>query len=81
MYQPVRNSGGETMNNQREEIFRKLRTTVSEFGQEKVTPAIIVGPYYLDSPISGHQYLMCPTIAEDTLANVDWKIARFFEDA
>ena len=65
----------------REEICRKLRDTVREVGQGKVTPAVILGPWSLDSPISGHQYLVCSTLGEATLAGVDWKVARVFEEA
>jgi hypothetical protein len=67
--------------NMREEICRKLRATVSDRGQKMVTPAIILGPWDLESPIGGHQYLVCQTLGEATLANVDFKTARCFEDA
>jgi hypothetical protein len=67
--------------NTREEICRKLRETVREVGQSRVTPAVILGPWDLDSPIGGHQYLVCPTLGEATLANIDWKVARVFEEA
>jgi len=68
--------------NERYDIFRKLRETVKEQGQEKVTPAIILGPWEdIESPISGHQYIFCPTISGAILGNVDWRTARIFEDA
>ena len=67
--------------NMREEICRKLRIVVSERGQKTVTPAIILGPWDLVSPVGGHQYFICPTLGEVTLANVDFKTARCFEDA
>lgn len=66
---------------ERDLIFRKLRETVKECGQDKVTPAIILGPWEdMESPISGHQYIYCPTLGEAILGNVDWKTARTFED-
>ena len=67
--------------NMREEICRKLRETVREVGQGRVTPAVILGPWDLNSPIDGQMYLVCPTLGEATLANVDWKTARVFEEA
>jgi hypothetical protein len=67
--------------NMREEICRKLRETVQEVGQDRITPAIILGPWDLNSPVGGHQYLVAPTLGEATLANTDWKTARVFEEA
>ena len=69
------------METMREEICRKLRATVAERGQKAVTPAVIIGPWDLESPVGGHRYLICLTLAEATLANVDFKTTRFFEDA
>lgn len=65
----------------REDLFRKLRKTATEFGQDRLNDAVIIGPDEFVSPISGHQYLTCPTLGQVTLGNVDWKVARFFEDA
>jgi len=69
------------MNELREDICRKLRKTVLERGQKAVTPAIIIGPYDIDSPIGGHTYILCPTLGDVRIGNVDFKTARFFEDA
>ena len=69
------------MNAYKEEVCRKLRETVREFGQAKVTPGILVGPYYFDdNQIGGHQHIQCTTLSNIKLANVGFKIARFFED-
>ena len=69
------------METYREEICRKLRETAKECGQNKVNDAVIVGGYNLVSPVGGHQYIMCPTLGSFKLANVDWKVARVFENA
>lgn len=69
------------MESYREEICRKLRETVHELGQSKVNGAVIVGGYNLVSPIGGHQYIICPTLGAFKLGNVDYKTARFFENA
>jgi len=68
------------MKEEKEEIYRKLRKTVMEFGQTAVTPAIIIGPSDLGEQLSGHQYFIAPTIGSVTLINISFKIARFFED-
>jgi hypothetical protein len=64
----------------RKNICRKLRLTALEFGQNSLANATIIGPDDLESPISGINYIMCPTIVEVTLGGVDFKVARFFED-
>jgi hypothetical protein len=68
------------MDDIREKVLYKLRQTAIECGQKAITPAIIVGPFDLESPISGHQYIRCATLGDVTLGNVDWKTARYFED-
>jgi len=64
-----------------EKICKMLRNTVREFGQRKVTGAIIIGPWDLGDCVGGHRYIMAPTIGTATLAYVSWEICRFFEDA
>ncbi len=68
------------MNEATEEICRKLRNTVKEFGQDRVNGAVIMGPDDLGEQISGHQYVVTKSKCEVILGNVDFKVARFFED-
>jgi hypothetical protein len=64
----------------KEDICRRLRETVKEFGQKEVTGAIIIGNLDISSCVGGHKYLIAKTISNHTLANVKFKVARFFED-
>ena len=67
------------------EIARKLRATVREFGQNNLDGAVIVWNFnsinLYPEQIGGHKFIYCPTISVATLGNVDYKVARFFEDA
>lgn len=62
-----------------EDICRKLRETATEFGSEDLEGAVIIGHYDVES-ISNLRYITAPTVASETLGNVDFKVARFFED-
>ena len=64
----------------KEEICRKLRETVKEFGQREVAGAVIIGSDDILSFVGGHTYLIAKTISITTLGNVEYKVARFFED-
>ena len=62
------------------EIARKLRGAAVEFGQLDTSNIVIVGPDDLPATVCGHQYVRVQTIAETTLGNAPYKLARFFED-
>jgi hypothetical protein len=64
-----------------ENVCRKLRLTVQEYGQKEVDGAVIIGSEYDGDQISGHKYINFPTIADVKLGNVKYSVARFFEDA
>ena len=73
------------MNEYIEDVCRKLRLTVSEYGQKTIDGAVIVDSIKLDGDmkdwqIGGHKYLFCPTMAGPFLGNVPYNVARFFED-
>ncbi|HHC18930.1 MAG TPA: hypothetical protein ENK81_00805 [Euryarchaeota archaeon] len=60
-------------------LCKKLRETVKEFGQESIDDASIIGCRDLLN-VSDVPYIYAPTISEDTLAGVQFDVARFFED-
>jgi len=65
-----------------EAICRKLRLTAKEYEQRVIENAVIVGWEEVPSAgISGHTYVHCPAVSWPTLGNVDFEVARFFEDA
>ena len=61
---------------------RKLRATISEFGQKTIDGAVIIGGYEFPGrdQIGGLEYIYSPTKCGLTLAKVEYKVARFFED-
>ena len=61
-------------------IAKKLRGAVAEFGQSAIDNAVIIGPDDLPETVCGHQYVRVATIAETTLGNVPYRVARWFED-
>ena len=68
------------MNHNVEEVCRKLRETVKEFGQAAIDNTIIVGSDdTIGDSISGHKYVYAPTVGDFKLASTTYKIARFFE--
>jgi|WetSurMetagenome_2_1015567.scaffolds.fasta_scaffold45402_2 hypothetical protein len=69
------------MNDYVEEVCRKLRLTVAEYGQKKIDGAILVGSNYDGDQISGLKYINCPTLFGCRMGNVSFEVARFFEDA
>jgi hypothetical protein len=64
----------------KEEICRKLRACVEEFGQAYVTGAVILYSGDIGYFTGGHKCIQCPTIAIPKLGNVEYKVARFFEE-
>jgi hypothetical protein len=66
-----------------EEICRKLRLVVQEFGQDKVSmeTVCVIGSDDSVEYVGGHRYIYAPTISVETLAGCSFKVARCFEDA
>ena len=66
----------------KEEVARKLRAVVKEYGQESLKNAVIISGEYMDGRIQmcGLPYIDCPTFASATLGKVTYEVARFFED-
>ncbi len=64
----------------KEELCRKLRAVVAEYGQASLKGAVMVGSYDTES-VSNIPYITCPTISGETLGNVEYKTAREFENA
>ena len=70
------------MSTEIDEICRKLRATVREYGQDKMKMGKVVIITTLDCKnIGGHNCVRVPTIGQTTLGNCSFGIARFFEDA
>ena len=67
------------MTERKEELCRKLRISVLEFGQDEFQNAFIVGNGEY-SNISDIPYYFCATISIDQLGGVKRKIAMFFDD-
>ena len=63
-----------------EEICRKIRACAKEFGEEKISNAVIIGNSLGTDHVSNLQYIYAPTIPGWTLGMVEFKVARFFED-
>ena len=61
-------------------LYAKLRATVSEFGKDATSNALIVGPTSGFANTAAGLFIDAPTVSVYTLANVEWKVARFFED-
>ena len=75
------------MSNMIEEIARKLRETSKEYrNSTDLDPlygaVIVTGEPELAEMVKvcGMKIIYAPTISGYTLGNVQWKIARFFED-
>lgn len=65
----------------KENIIGKLKATIGEFGVPAVEGAILIGPCTVDwRQLNGYKYVPCSTLAEVKLANVQFKVARFFEE-
>ena len=64
-----------------ERVAYKLRATEREFGRSSLENAVIIGPEEMRKKVAGFPYTRCPTLGDLTLGNVEWKVARFFEDA
>lgn len=62
-----------------ENLCRKLRKTHSEFGADALENAFMIGTYKVKQ-VSNLPYYTCPTIVNETLGGVDFKVARFFEE-
>lgn len=67
----------------KENICKKLRLVVSEFGQDaiKMNEVCIIGSNEHLTEVGGHRYIYAPTISIETLTNCNFKVARYFEDA
>lgn len=63
-----------------DDICRKLRYTVREFGQSLVDGAVIIGNVDINE-VGGHEFIYAPTVSVMTLGQCKFKVARFFEDA
>ena len=63
-----------------EEICRKIRACVKEFGEEKISNAVVIGNSIHTDQVSNLRYIYAPTISIWTLGMVDFAVARFFED-
>lgn len=64
-----------------EEICRKLRATVAEYGQDKLRmDKVVIISTLSEEKIGGHQCVRSPTISNATLGNCSFRIARYFED-
>jgi len=63
----------------REDLCKRIRNTVNEFGREYLQDAVIIG-LYDTAHVSDLKYLTAPTVSEHTLGNVPFEIARFFEN-
>jgi len=64
----------------KEEIAKKLRGLVKEFGQSHVQDVVLIGPNDFGEFCCGHRYVHSPTAAGFTLGKCSWKVARYFED-
>ena len=62
-------------------LYAKLRATVEEFGRDATSKALIVGPTSGFANTAEGLFIDAPTVSVYTLANVEFKVARFFEDA
>jgi len=68
------------MNQEKELICKKLRETIKEYGAESVDGASIIGDDPFAIMISDVPYIYAPTISEETLSDVKFEVARFFEN-
>lgn len=67
-------------NETRENLCAGLRAVVDEFGKDSLKGAVVVGNHTVDH-LSDLPYIHCPTVSIPTLGgDVDYKVARFFED-
>ena len=66
----------------KENVIRKLKATIKEFGVKAVEGVTLIGPSTVDwKQLNGYRYIPCATLAEVKLGNVTFEVARFFEDA
>ena len=65
-------------NEEREDLYRKMRETCSEYGPNALAGAVVIGMYD-EVHISDLSYIKCPTVGVHTLGNVGYGVARFFE--
>lgn len=63
----------------KEHLCSKLRALVQEYDFERLKNMCLIGPYDFKT-ISNVKYIHAPTLGETTLANVDFKVARFWEE-
>jgi len=63
----------------KEELFRKMRETVAEYGE--IREAILITNYdFIEGQLGGLSHVYASTISTPTLGNTLHKVARFFED-
>ncbi len=64
-----------------EEVARKLRATVKEYGERDIKNAALIDSYcHTKEEVCGLEYIYAPTVSGPHLARVNWRVARFFED-
>ncbi len=63
-----------------EEVARKLRATVKEYGRDALSQAVIIDCIEMKDQVCGKDYIHAPTVAGPFLGNVKFEVSRFFED-
>lgn len=61
-------------------IAKKLRITAAEYGEKRLTGAVLIGPDIGLETVCGLTYIAAATLADYTLGNVDFKVTRFFDE-
>lgn len=68
------------MKEAKEDVYFRLRRTEKEFGREALKNAVLISNIEFTESAGGVDHVFCPTASNPILGNVDWKVARFFED-
>ena len=63
----------------REELREKLQAVIAEYGIDSIKKAVIIGPYD-KKQVAGIPCVHAPTLGWHVLGNVEFKVARYFED-
>lgn len=64
-----------------ENIAHRLRIVAKEYSEIYLEGAILIVPFYTErETICGFPLVTAPTLSEIVLGNVNWKVARLFED-
>lgn len=62
-------------------IAYRLRIVAREYGEVYLEGAILIVPFYTEREmICGFPFVTAPTLCSISLGNVNWKVARLFED-